>query len=364
MLRFVASTALIFFVAVGPALADDLQPVLSAALQGTTVPAVGVLVIRDGKVDAMAVRGLREIGHPDPVQPDDLWQIGSNTKPITTALILRLVEQHRLSLDAPLSTTLPQLAANARPEYRAVTLRELLQHMSGLPENSSGIARVFAASFHDTRPVQEQRLAYLATALNDPPVAPPGKEPHYSNTGYILAGAIAEQATGVSYEALMQREILAPLHMTDARFGLPPDKHGHLSGRAATVEEEVPPIFDPAGGVTVSLADWAKFCIDQLSGAKGQGRLLTADSYRLMQSLNPATGNGFGWGFDATFMDRQGPMLSHAGSDGAWYSMVVLFPAGGNGLLVNVNAGEDMGGVKAFKSVLKALLPSLAPPAK
>ena len=337
---------------------------LASAMEGTPVPAMGALVIREGKASQIAVRGVREIGHPDPVRLYDLWQIGSNTKPITTALILRLVEQHRLSLDAPLSTMLPQLAANARQEYREVTLRELLQHTSGLPQNSSDIARVFAASFHDTRPVQEQRLAYLATALSDPPVAPHGKEAHYSNTGFILAGAIAEKATGVSYEALMRREIFSPLHMTSARFGLPPQRHGHLNGRVAKVEEEVPPTFDPAGGVTVNLADWAKFCIDQLAGANGHGRVLTAESYRLMQSLNPATGNGFGWGFDSIFMDRQGPMLSHAGSDGAWYSMVLLFPRSGTGLLVNANAGSDMGGEKADKSVLKSLLPSLAPPAK
>ncbi|HXC55032.1 MAG TPA: serine hydrolase domain-containing protein [Rhizomicrobium sp.] len=364
MLRFGALTAFILCFAAGPALADDLQPVLSAALQGTTVPAAGVLVIRDGKIDAIAVDGVRELGQPETVRPDDLWQIGSDTKPMTAALILRLVEQHRLSLDAPLSTTLPELAAKARPEYRAVTLRELLHHTSGLPHDSSDIAQAYAAGFRDMRSVPGQRLDYLATALKDPPVAPPGKEAHYSNTGFLLAAAIAEQATGVSYEVLMQREIFTPLHMTRARFGLTPENHGHIGGRVVTPDEEVPPLFDPAGGVSVSLSDWARFCIDQLAGAKGQGRLLTAESYRLMQSPDLATGNGLGWGVDATFMDRQGPMLSHTGSDGAWYSMVVLFPASGNGLLVNANAGADMGGEKADKAVLKALLSSLAPPAK
>jgi len=344
--------------------AGDLNPVLASALDGTRVPAIGVLVIRDGKVSQIAVRGIREMGHSDPVRPDDLWQICSDTKPMTAALILRLVEQHRLSLDAPLSATMPDLAAKARPEYRDVTLRELLHHMAGLPHDSSDIARAFPASFHDARPVPEQRLDYLATALNDAPVAPPGKEAHYSNTGFLLAAAIAEHATGVSYEALMQHEIFAPLHMTTARFGSPEENRGHHNGLVATADDDIPTMFDPAGGVAASLADWAKFCIDQLAGAKGHGRLLTAQSYRLMQSPDAATGNGLSWGFDATFMDRQGPMLSHTGSDESWNSMVVLFPASGNGLLVNTNAGADMGGEKAGKAVLKALLPSLAPSAK
>lgn len=364
MLRFVACGALILCFAARPASADDLQPVLAAALQGTTVPGVGALVIRDGKIDAVAVSGLRQIGHPDPLRPDDLWQIMSDTKPMTAALILRLVDQHRLSLDAPLSATLPQLAAKARAEYREITLRELLHHTAGLPPNSSDIARAFPAGLHDTRSVPEQRLAYLATALNDPPVVPPGTETHYSNSGFILAAAIAEHATGVSYETLMQREIFAPLHMTNARFGPPPDNHGHRDGRVATAEDGVPPMFDPAGGLSLTLSDWAKFCIDQLAGAKDHGRLLTAQSYRLMQQPDPATGNGLGWGFDAAFMNRQGPMLSHTGSNESWNSMVVLFPASGNGLLVNANAGAEMGGERADKAVLKALLPSLTPPVK
>ncbi len=152
--------------------------------------------------------------------------------------------------------------------------------------------------------------------------------------------------------------------MTSAHFGFPVDNRGHNGGHVAGAEDDIPRAFDPAGGVSVSLADWAKFCIDQLNGAKGRKSLLAPESYKLLQSPDPATGNGLAWGVDATFMDRQGPMLSHTGSDESWFSMVILFPASGNGLLVNANAGADMGGEKADKAVIKALLPSLAPVVK
>lgn len=362
MLRFAAFCAIILCYAAGPALAEDLQSILAAAMQGSKVPGMGALVIHGGKIDALAVQGVREMGHDDPVRADDLWQIGSDTKPMTAALIVRLAEQHKLSLDAPLSAIYPELAAKARPEYRVVTLRELLSHTSGLPHDFSGIDRVYPEFVHDKRPLPDQRVDYLRMALKDAPVGAPGAKVQYSNTGYILAGAIVEHITGKSYEALMQREIFEPLHMTAARFGLPPENHGHLSGRIATAEDEIIPMFDPAGGVSASLADWAKFCVDQIDGSKGRGRLLSAAGYRLLQSPDPKTGSGLAWGVDETFMDRQGPMLSHTGSDGAWYSMVVLFPASGSGLLINANAGSDMGGEKADKAVLKALLPSLAPP--
>jgi CubicO group peptidase (beta-lactamase class C family) len=243
--------------------------------------------------------------------------------------------------------------ASARPEYRAIALREMLHHTTGLPHDSSDIAKVFATGSHDSRPPQEQRMAYLTTALKDPPVALPGKDVNYSNTGFILAAATAERATGVSYEDLMQRDLFASLHMTSAHFGFPPENRGHNNGNVGGAEDDIPPAFDPAGGVSVSLTDWAKFCIDQFDGAKGHGHLLTVESYRLLQSPDPVTGNSLTWGVDATFMDRQGPMLSHTGSDESWYSMVILFPASGNGMLVNANAGADIGGEKADKALSK-----------
>jgi CubicO group peptidase (beta-lactamase class C family) len=338
-----------------------LDPVLAAAMKDTVIPGMGVAVIRDGRLAGVAVRGNRDLAPAAALKSDDQWRILSDTKPMTATLIVLLAEQHKLSLDAPLSATYPELAANARPEYRVITLRQMLHHTTGLPHDSSDIARAYAMGSRDTRPAPEQRVAYLMTALKDAPVAPPGKEANYSNTGFILAAAIAEHAAGVSYEDLMQRELFAPLHMTSAHFGFPAENRGHNGGHVAGAEDDIPPTFYPAGGVSVSLADWAKFCIDQLDGAKGRKGLLATQSYKLLQSPDPVTGNGLAWGVDGTFMDRQGPMLSHTGSDESWYSMVILFPASGNGLLVNANAGADMKGDKADKIVIKQMLPSLAP---
>ncbi|MGD0189469.1 MAG: serine hydrolase domain-containing protein [Rhizomicrobium sp.] len=341
------------------------QAAITAALKTSKTPGMGVAVIRGGRLAFVAVGGARRIGTQDAVTADDPWLIGSDTKPMTSTMILRLVEQHRLSLDAPLSATDPALAAAARPDYRAITLRQMLSHTSGLPHDYSGIGKLTAVS-SDRRPLPEQRIAYLKLALSDAPVSPPGTAFHYSNTAFILAAAIAEDATGLSYEALMQREVFAPLGLSRVRVGLPPQdgNHGHKDGKPAREDDEIPPMMNPAGGVSLSLSDWAVYCIDQLDGAKGHGRLLTAAGYRQMQAPTAVTGNGLDWGNDKTVRNWQGPVLVHTGSDEAWESIVVLFPQSGNGLLVNANAGQSMSGESAAKSVLFALMPLVTVHAK
>jgi CubicO group peptidase (beta-lactamase class C family) len=122
---------------ISPVLATGLTADLSVALKGTKAPAVGVLVMRDGKVAEIAVIGRRRNDRPDSVQPGDLWRIGSDGKPITATLIARLVDRGVLNWKTPLKQMLPQFAATMRPDYRGVTLLQLLSHQSGLPHDVS-----------------------------------------------------------------------------------------------------------------------------------------------------------------------------------------------------------------------------------
>lgn len=351
-----------------PAGADDLHAALSAALQGTKAPAVGVLIMRDGEVTSVAALGVRRNDRPDPVQVGDVWHIGSDAKPMTATLIGKLVDRGVLNWKTPLAQMLPDLADTMRPEYRSVTLVQLLSHQSGLPHDASDTK--FIDSFlNDTRPLPAQRMAYIARALKDQPVAPPGAKFSYSNTGFMVAAAIAERATGMSYEDLMRREVFAPLGITSEGVGAPEgaEPRGHVDGKPALVAADINPLFfGPAGNWYLSLGDWAKFCLDQMAGPEGHGRLLKTASYRLMQSRQIKTGDdevGLGWGIAPTAMGYAGPFLSHAGSDGTWYADVLLLPAKNSGVLAVSNAGKSMGGDKAAARALKAGLAEIAPPA-
>jgi CubicO group peptidase (beta-lactamase class C family) len=245
-----------------------------------------------------------------------------------------------------------------------VTLVQLLSHRSGLPHDISDLK--FIGTFYtDARPLRRQRLAYIARALKEPPAVPPGTAFSYSNTGFLIAAAIAERATGKSYENLIRREVFGPLGMTSAGFGPTHDgqPQGHVNGKPVSKPDDSNPLmFAPAGNMYMSLRDWAKFCLDQMAGLHGHGKLLSDASYKMMETPLPGTKNGLSWGIQESIAGRKGPALTHAGSDGNWNALVALFPETGNGALVATNSAEDMGGDKASTALLKALLPDLSPP--
>lgn len=337
------------------------------AMAGTATPAIGVLVIRDGKIAEQAAQGVRRNDRPDAVGVDDVWLLGSTSKVMTVALIARLVEQGTLSWAAPLQVMLPELADTMNPAYRDVTLVQLLSHRAGLPENPRDHAFV-ESFFVDQRPLPEQRLAFVDAALKEAPEATPGTDFVYSNTGFVIAGVIAERMGGASFEALMRREVFTPLNLTSAGFGPVPAGQplGHRGGKPVTLapthyDDGVPAMYTPAGNMHMTLRDWAGFCLDQLAGARGEGKLLTADSYRLMQTAQPGNPTGLDWSVQDSIAGRQGPVLAHGGSDGNTLAWVALFPKTGNGVLVVANAAGDMGGDQSTHALLGALFASLSP---
>ncbi len=365
----IAALFVLLILAAAPARAEEAAPrplsaVLAEAMDGKAVPAMGILVIRDGKVVDQAVRGLRRIGEPAPVGLADRWNIGSDAKALTATLVARLVERGKLRWDTPLSQMLPDLAADMRVEYRDVTLLELLSHRAGLPENTGDMA-FFNTFYNDTRPLPAQRFAYVKRTLTEAPVGPARGESSYSNTGLIIAGVIAERVMGKPFEQLMQEEVFRPLGMTSADYSQAPgvgEPFGHLDGRVSTTAEANPQIITPAGGLRLSLADWGRFAVDQLEGEQGRGKLLRAETYKLLHTPQGDTIYALGWGAPPAIAGRQGPVLTHGGSDGNWFAFICLFPDSGNGVLVVANAAGNMGGDAAARAAFLAVIASLAPP--
>jgi D-alanyl-D-alanine carboxypeptidase len=255
---------------------SGLQPYLERTLQDARdkgrLPGMAGLVQIDGKVAAEAAVGVRALGHPEAVTIRDRWHIGSDSKAFTATLIARLVEKGAMSFDDTLSAAFPAFVKEMDPQYRAVTVTQLLSHTAGLPQlTDDKDLPAFMAVIEPLHDVQAQRAAIARKYLTMPPAGKAGVF-SYSNLGYIIAGAIAEARTGKSWETLVREQVFEPLDITNAGFGAPglsskidqPRGHTDNAGKLvpldpSSAEADNPAALGPAGTINISLHDWARF---------------------------------------------------------------------------------------------------------
>ena len=178
-------------------------------------------------------------------------------------------------------------------------------------------------------------------ALSQPPAYPPRSKHLYSNRGAIIAGHVAEVATGVPYETLMRRKLFEPLAMktpsfTPTRTG---DLVGHDQGQPKVgLRPDNPPLYAPAGTARMTLGDFGRFALDPIKGPSGQGRVLKTQTYRFLQTAQEGSGFGIGWGVHAEVDGFPGPFVTHTGSIGYWFARIALEPSRDAGMIITANA--------------------------
>jgi CubicO group peptidase (beta-lactamase class C family) len=283
-----------------------------------TLPALaGAIVCDTGAIEAQAV-GCRRFGGPENVTKNDQFHLGSDTKAITAALIGLLVDDGLLNWNSTLPALFPEHAETMRSEYRSVTVRELLSHSAGFTADP-------ALSPTKTTLI-EQRREVLAWALTNPPAGAKGKY-SYSNTGYIIAGAIADKVAGRPYEELLFERILQPLGITTAGFGpmgtaglddQPLQHTPQYNPLEPGANADNPPVYNSAGRLHMSIGDWGRTIRWVLACEAGHPVLMRAETTQLLtRGVVPMPGEGsyaFGW----AVLDRpwaNGRTLTHSGSN-------------------------------------------------
>ena len=191
-------------------LAGRLQLVLDSVRSRYPVAGLsGSVILPDGR-SWTGASGHAELGaSPRPATPRTSFVIGSITKTFVAALILQLAEEGALTIDDPLSRWLPTY-----PNARSISLRQLLNHTSGLYnyfEHPDYERLVFK------RPTHRWTIPEIL-GLVEAPYFAPGRGYHYSNTNYVLLGLVAEKASGSSLGTEIRRRFLAPLGLRDTYF--------------------------------------------------------------------------------------------------------------------------------------------------
>jgi D-alanyl-D-alanine carboxypeptidase len=246
----------------------------------------------DGKVKVRSGYGDTTAKTPVPWHAN--FRIGSATKTFTATMVLQLVGEGRLSLDDTVDHWLPGVVAGNGNDGTKITVRQLLQHTSGLPDYADALDFLkTAAGFEANRFRSLTAPKLAATAMKYRPSFPPGTGWRYSNTNYLLAGMIMKKVTGNDWQDEVQRRIIAPLGLrnTYAPHAFPylPGPHALGYQRFASDEPAIdatvmsPSWADAAGAIISDTADVNTFLRALLGG-----RLLRPAQLRQMQTTVPA----------------------------------------------------------------------------
>lgn len=159
----------------------------------------------------------------------------------------------------------------------------------------------------------------------------------------------------------MRREVFDPLGMKSVQFG-PTHRGqplGHEKGQPLTgYKADNPLVYAPAGGIAMTMQDWAKFAIDHMAGEQGGGKLLKRETYAYLHT--PVIGHvALDWGVAQEKWGVAGRLMQHSGSNGNWYAVIGIVPECRSGVLVAANAAEDAQGDRATVEVLKAMIATL-----
>jgi len=221
-------------------------------------PGAAVLVAKDGRAVYNSSRGVADLQAMRPIDFRTNFRLASVTKQFTAAAIMLLVRDGKLRYEDRLTDLFPDF-----PEYgRAITVRNLLDHTSGLPDYEE-----LMPAYDRTVPVEDVQIqdASVLDLLKRQKAGwfGPGSRWHYSNSGYVLLGLIVEKASGRSFPDFLRERIFTPLNMIDTlayvrgKNRVPNRAFGHAkeNGRWSVTDQSPTSATLGDGGVYSSLAD-------------------------------------------------------------------------------------------------------------
>src|SRR6266478_5617673 len=263
----------------------ELDDYVAATVRNWEIPGVAVAVVKDGKVLVVKGYGVRELGKPETIDENTIFDAASLTKSFTAAAMASLVDEKKMSWDEPVRRYIPTIEFPDPYLTANITMRDLMCHRTGLRATNS--------AWYFTNVNRSQLLGLIK---NMEIAAPFRTQSVYSNIGFTIAGEAAARAAGTNWEDLITQRIIVPLGMkrTTAVFALAPAMGNIASGHALVngVQRVTPregtqrDMTAPAGAIQSSAADLATWMIFQLGDGTFQGkRILSAEAMNEMRLL-------------------------------------------------------------------------------
>jgi CubicO group peptidase (beta-lactamase class C family) len=330
--------------------ASALQDRLDVLRERHGVPAASVAVLGGDGIDA-AASGVLNLATEVEATADSLFQIGSITKVWTATLVMQLVDEGRIELDAPVRRYLPGFRVADEDVSEAVTIRHLLTHTSGIDGDH----------FADTGRGDDVLERYVETCAELPQVHPLGATMSYCNTGYTVLGRVLEVVAGAVWDDLLRTRLVEPLGLTHT-VTLPEDvlrfraAIGHIQPPGEELRPApawgLPRTAGPAGAICSTATELLAFArLELQDGLAAEGtRLLSEEAARSMREpqVEVPTGGigeseahwGLGWSV-YTWSGRT--VVGHDGGTIGQAAFLRVVPDSGTAVALLTNGGDPYG---------------------
>jgi CubicO group peptidase (beta-lactamase class C family) len=323
-----------------------IDKLVSETLKVWQVPGVAVAIVRDGEVVYLKGHGVREVGSKDAVTPDTVFPIASCTKAFTTTALAVLVDEGKMDWDDPVRRHVPYFHLSDPLADRAVTLRDLVCHRTGL--------RGHDLLWYRSTLTQEEVIRRVGLLPLDRPFRTAFQ---YQSTMFTTAGFAVAAASGMPWADFVQKRLLDPLEMSSTR--LTTSAAAKLADRASahringvgqpdTMEPYVMDVPEPAGSVYSTARDLSKWVRFHLGDGTAAGKRLVSEKNLLQthtpqivlrlegdeKGLHPETlqmSYGMGW----VIQDYRGQLLvSHGGAIDGFRTHLTLVPRARLGIVL------------------------------
>ena len=306
------------------------------------IAGIAVSIIKGNKIIYLKAFGVSDIQTHKSLSPKDNFHVASISKTFTAATIMQLSESKKLCLDSPLNKYLPYFKM-ADNRFEKITLRQILNHTSGLPDVED-----YQWEKHiSDEGALERNTRSIDTCLL---ISEPGKEYHYSNTGYDILGDLIAKMIGEPFERYVKQHLLANLKMYNSSFLLSDIPLGKRTSPHTGMPLEVSKVYPynrmhaPSSTLNSNVADLSNWIIANLNNGFYKGnRVLSASEIKLMQSPTFTIDSSLrreiclSW---FIYPYKEYSVINHDGADDGYVSVLCLIPTLNCGFVILFNSDE------------------------
>ncbi len=321
---------------------DKIDAYIQSRMQAASIPGLALGIVQDNQIIYLKGYGIADTDGRA-VTPQTPFILGSTSKSFTALAVMQLVEAGKIDLDAPVTKYLPWFRTNDAAASAQITVRNLLNHNSGLPTYEG---RLGLWDNNQSSTALENGIRGLSRVQMSHPA---GQTYEYANENYNTLGLIVQTVSGMPYEDYIRSAIFAPLQMSHSAAALSDPVVSDIATGyrywffwPVAFDAPYPRSTTPSGFLISSAEDMTHYLIAQLNGGTyGNTQLLSAQGVDTLHTpgskISPSRSYGMGW----VIQDQPGSTkIWHNGDVSNFHSNMLLLPDQHIGIVILINIEE------------------------